>query len=227
MFLAAFFLVNYSFAQDTENEWSFEEINPSFNFIEGGFHFFSPVGDFKRKLGRSTVGLDLSYLRQIKNSRFFVGAMMETRRYHKFVIENFDFDIDQQTFSSNFTGLAILRVYPEIPITSFEIFFEGGAGMNFHYAYTNFFDNIIEESYNQYNNLRDFQPLFYGGAGVQIPLTDVLFFTIRTKHFFGPNVSFFGKIPDVGQVFYSDEAFEIKNAAFRARTFNLSLSVLF
>lgn len=218
---------NYAFSQDTSGEVGFKSKTPNLNFVDIGTGFFTPLGDFKRKLARNAIGFEIGYLKQINNSRIFVGGVFESRRYDQHTIVEFDFDIDQKTVSSNMTLMGLARVYPDIPIQIFDLFIEGGLGLNYHYVFTNFYDKIAEESFNQYNNLRDYKMVFFAAPGVQFPVNEFLFITFRSKHFFGPSVDFFSEIDDPFGVGYSEDAFELKQAAFRARTFSLSLSFLF
>jgi hypothetical protein len=219
--------INYAISQDTAESQEFITKTPNLNFVDIGTGFFTPLGDFKRKLARNAIGFEIGYLRQINNSRIFLGGVFESRKYDQHTVVEFDFDLDQKTVSSNMTLMGLARIYPEIPIQFFDIFIEGGVGLNYHYAYTNFYDKIAEESFNQYNNLRDYKLVFFAAPGVQFPVNEVLFITFRSKHFFGPSVDFLSEIDNPFSVDYSEDAFELKQAAFRARTFSLSLSFLF
>lgn len=210
-----------------DDDYTYYVYEPNKNIIEGGIEYLIPQGDFGRKLNGNIICGNFSYFRQLNNSRFFIGTNVAFRTFDSFTIQERFADVNQTTKSSQFAMTLSSRVYPEIYFSIFEVFFEGGVGLNSAYTITNLYDIIAESTYNDYTEDRDYKLFMYGGTGIHIFLSEAIKLTPIFRTNFGPSFDYMVmKEKDTGYA-ESYQAFEFKSSIYNAITINLSLSIIF
>ncbi len=229
LILGSLLSFNFLYGQDNVDEegYTYSVYSPNKNMFEGGLEMLIPQGDFKQKTKNNKIGGTFGYYRQINHSRIFLGLQYSSRNLDKYQIFNLYPDVDQTTNVSNSTTTFAMRVYPELYISIFEFFFEGGAGMNSIKATTKNYDRILQTNYNTVLNNVDRQPIFYGGFGLHVPVTEVWFLTAKAQSYYGTTIEFYSKKSDIGYVDDTSYAFDLKAATYRAASISLSLSFLF
>ncbi len=213
--------------QDLEEEETYYYEVKNSTVVEGGFNYFIPLGDFKRNSPDNHLGLDVTILRQINYSRFFLGFNYSSRRLDMETVKNFEPQIDIQARTRNFNYSAIARFYPQIYLSIFEFFAEGGAGLNVIRTISRDYDKVAAEYFNQITLLSDFKVHLYGGGGFHVALDESWFLTSKVQSYIGPSMDFYARRKEPVNIVFPIDAFELTSAAYRATTISLSLTYIF
>ncbi|GLR20167.1 hypothetical protein [Portibacter lacus] len=226
LIFACLLLINVLHAQEEEEYTYYDEVFNK-NIIEGGLSYFIPQSDFGRKSANNGLGGEFSYLRQINYSRIFLGFSYSSRKLDSYTLLDFAPDLDLQTkvVNNNFTFLG--RIYPQVYFSIFELFGEAGVGLNSIKAFSRDYDRIDGAYYNQFTNNVDRKIYFYGGGGLHITLDESWFLTTKAYTAYGPTIAFFSKKDNLTNIEFSEDAFELKEATYRATSISLSLSFIF
>ena len=226
LILACLLCLNFLQAQDEEEYTTYETYYTN-NIIEGGLQYFIPLGDFGRKSPNPALGGEIMYMRRLFNSGLFLGLSYSSRGLDSYTITDFQPDLDIQTKVSNNNFALVGRFYPQLYLSIFEFFGEGGIGLNTIRAFSRDFDKIDQAHYNQFTNNIDYKLFFQGGGGFHIALDESWFLTARVNTLYGTTVEVFSKKEDLSMINFSEDAFELKEATYRATTISLSLSYIF
>lgn len=226
LILACLLCLNFLHGQD-EEEYTTYETYYSKNIVEGGLEYFIPQSDFKNKSPNEALGGEVSYLRRITNNGLFIGLSYSNRRLDSHTIEDFAPSLDIETRVNNKNYALIGRFYPQLYLSIFEFFAEGGFGLNTIKAFSRDFDQIDQAYYNEFTNNIDYKLFFRGGGGFHVTLDESWFLTARTNTIYGTTVEVFSKKDDLSGINFSEDAFELKEATYRASTISLSLSYIF
>ncbi len=218
---------NLLVAQEDEDGYEYYDVEYNKYFVSVGADYLITQSDFGRKVGKHSLGGSLSIFRQMNYSQIFLGAHFSSRRLDNYrILDRFP-DTNQNTSVRNYTASLAARVYPEIYFSIFEVFFEGGAGLNIIRGVTSLYDVINEESYDRFVESSDYKPLFYGSAGFHIPLNESWFITTQFQTYYGTTIDFIAKKDDLTNIQDTYLAFDFKSATYRASSISVSLSLLF
>lgn len=210
-----------------DEEYSYYEGVHNKGIISIAPAYFIPTGDFKRKLGKNSLGVEMSFLYQLNLSRYFIGLEGRFHRLDSYTVKDRFVDEDQTTRINHHRYHALFRMYPEIYLSILEFFVEGGAGVNVMHGRTSYYDKVNEEEVEAYSELLKAYPAAYGGVGFHILLGDQVWLTGKGGSNFGTSAEFLARKKT--NVIYPEsfEAFEFKEATYTAISFSLSLSFIF
>lgn len=226
LILAGLLCFNSLPGQEEEDYVTYEQYYNN-NLVEGGLQYFIPNSDFERKSERQALGGSFTYLRRLSDLGLFVGVTFASRKLDDYRIEFFAPDLDIETRVANSNLGLIARFYPSLYLSIFEFFAEGGLGMNTIRATSRDFDRIQQAYFNQFTNNIDRKLYFQGGGGFHIALDESWFLTAKAGTYFGSTIEFYSKRDELSNIEFSEDAFELTKAAYRATTISLSLSFIF